>query len=485
MNTTRKLVTVASSVWLLSMSQTVSAQPVPAAPAVPPKVEIPEKPGAPTAPSTPDTAASPGAQPARADVPKAEVAKPTPGSEAPTTTLPATTAAPSATFDASATMPRPVAIPPAPAPIIEPAPAPPPARTLELAEEAWPAKIAIGSNGWLKIGGLAQAWFAVEDGTRIATDAANREVDTTMYFRVRRAYFTMAGEVVKNRVGFNLVLDGAKAMRFSSVNTGGAVTGYAPPSDTSILLDAMVTFKSCVADVSIGQWKSPISFEANTSSAELLLPERAHTTRYFGDNYDSGVRVDKKFEIIKYSLQLLQGALGGNQIDNNRQKEVALRLEFTPMKGIMVGGAGLVSVGQRDSQDSTREVAEADIVLEHEGFLARGELLWQWKGVDKQGVERTKARGMTASIAHTFAKMIQPVVRLSYLDVDKTTDGQTTSMPLYAKYGLATDEVRAYEFGLNYLIDGRFAKIAANYSYFDLDNVPYRQQFILAGQAAF
>lgn len=482
MNTTRKLVTLASSVWLLSMSQTVSAQPAPAAPAAPPKAQTPEKPGAPAAP---DSAAAPGAQPTKSDAPNAEVTKPTPGPEAPTTTLPATTAAPGATFDASATMPRPVAIPPAPAPIIEPAPAPPPTHTLELAEETWPAKIAIGNNGWLKIGGLAQTWLAVEDGTNIATDAANRKVDTTMYFRLRRAYFTMAGEVVKNRVGFNLVLDGAKAMRFSSVNTGGTLTGYAPPSDTSILLDAMITFKSCVADVSIGQWKSPISFEANTSSAELLLPERAHTTRYFGDNYDAGIRVDKKFEIIKYSLQLLQGAPGANQMDNNRQKEIALRLEFTPMKGIMVGGAGLVSVGQRDSQDSTREVAEADVAVEHEGFLARGELLWQWKGVDKQGIERTKARGMAATIAHTFAKMIQPVVRLSYLDVDKTTDGQATSMPLYAKYGFATDEVRAYEFGINYLIDGKFAKIMANYSYFDLDNVPYRQQFILAGQAAF
>jgi hypothetical protein len=383
------------------------------------------------------------------------------------------------------TTPSPVAIPPAPAPIIEPAPAPPPARTLELAEETWPSRIAIGNNGWLKIGGLAQSWFVVEDGKNIATDAANRNVDTTMYFRLRRAYFTMAGEVVKNRVGFNLVLDGARALRFSSINAAGTVTGYAPPSNTSILLNAMVTFKSCIADVSLGQWKSPISFEAITSSAELLLPERAHTTRYFGDNYDSGIRLDKKFEIIKYSLQLLQGAPGGNQIDNNRQKEVALRLEFTPMKGVMVGGAGLVSVGQRDSQDSTREVAEADIALEHDGFLARGELLWQWKGVDRQGSERTKARGMMATVAHTFAKTIQPVVRLSYLDVDTTTDGQATSMPLYSKYGLATDELRAYEFGINYLIDGRFAKIMANYSYFDLDNMPYRQQFILAGQAAF
>lgn len=381
--------------------------------------------------------------------------------------------------------PAPVAIPPAPAPLIEPAPVPPTTASTELESEVLPKKIAIGNSGWLKLSSLAQAWFVMEDGTNIATDAANRKVDTTMYFRLRRAYFTMTGEVVKDRVGFNLVLDGAKAMKFTSVNTGGTVTGYSPPSDTSILLDAMLTFKTCITDVSVGQWKSPISYEAGTSSAELLLPERAFTTRYFGDNYDAGIRLDKKFEFVKYSLQLLQGAPGGNQIDNNRQKELALRLEFTPMKGIMVGGAGLVSIGQRDSQESTREVAEADVAFEHEGFIARGELLWQWKGINKDGVERTKARGMAATIAHTFFKTIQPVVRLSYLDVDKTTDGSPAGQPLFTKFGLATDEIRAYEFGINYFIDGKFAKLMANYSYFDMDNTPFRQQFILAAQVAF
>lgn len=472
MKTTRKLSTYVGPFWLMLMSHTALAQTAPNAPLAPPAAGNPS-----TAP-----AAAPGAE-----------VQPNPAAPA-VAQAPATSAAPQgaantpAALDSNAAQaPVPVAVPPAPTPAIEPAPvASPPAAPAEPATEVMPKKIAIGNSGWLKIGGLAQGWFVVEDGTNIAANPAGGSFDTTAYFRVRRAYFNMSGEVVKDRVGFRVELDAAKTFKYNAITANGTTTGYTPPSDTGILLDGYVTVKSDYADVSIGQWKSPISYEAISSSSEQLLPERAHTTRYFGDNFDAGVRVDKKFELFKYSLQLLQGAPGGNQIDKNRQKEVALRLEFTPMKGIMVGGAGLTSVGQRTTQDTTRDVVEADVAFEHSDFIARGELLWQWRGVTKEGATRVKSRGMAATLAYTIAKKVQPVVRMSYLDVDQNlTNTAAANQPLYAKFGLGTDEIRAYEFGINYLIDGKYAKIQASYSYFDMDTIPYRQQFILAGQAAF
>lgn len=471
MKTTRKLSTYVSPLWLILVSHTALAQTAPNAPS------------APAAPGNATTApaVSPGANPQ----PNAPVSAQSPATS--TVAPEAATTAPAALDTNAAQTPAPVALPPASVPPIEPAPvAAPPAAGAEPAPEVMSKKIAIANSGWLRIGGLAQGWFVVEDGTRIAANPAGGSFDTTAYFRVRRAYFTMAGEVVKDRVGFKLELDAAKTFKYSAISANGTTTGYAPPSDTGILLDGFVTVKSDYADVSIGQWKVPISYEAISSSAEQLLPERAHTSRYFGDNFDAGLRVDKKFELFKYSLQLLQGAPGGNQIDRNRQKELALRLEFTPIKGVMVGGAGLTSVGQRTTQDTTRDLVEADVALEHSDFIARGELLWQWRGITKEGAERVKSRGMAATLGYTIAKKIQPVARLSYLDVDqKLTSGAAADQPLYAKFGLGTDEIRAYEFGINYFIDGKYAKIQASYSYFDMDNIPYRQQFILAGQAAF
>jgi len=377
--------------------------------------------------------------------------------------------------------------------MVEPAPvASPPVVPEAPNDEVLPKKIGVGNSGYLQVGGLLQGWMSIADSTRDVTFK-----DPTWQFRIRRAQVKLSGDIVKDTVSYFVILDGAKTLKFGKDSNGGLTA----PDDTSPLLDMYVTFKTPVADVAIGQWKSPISYEATTSSAELLLPERAYTTRYFGDNYDSGLRAEKKFDYVKYSLQLLQGA-PTNTLDANRQKELALRLEFSPFndKTLMVGGAVLTSVGQRTSVPAatstpvsqaakTRDIIELDVAADVADFIARGELLWGWAGRTGDGApDRVKSRGMAASFAYTIAKKVQPVARISYLNVDQTTDGTAAGQPLYAKFGLGSDEVRGYEFGVNYLIDGKFAKIQAAYGYFDLDktlNAPYMHQFILSGQASF
>jgi hypothetical protein len=216
----------------------------------------------------------------------------------------------------------------------------------------------------------------------------------------------------------------------------------------------------------------------------LILPERSYAARYFGDNYDMGLKVEKKFEYVKYSAQVLQGGTA-NVRDNNKQKELALRLEFYPIKGVFVGGAGLASVGQRDSQKSTREVIEVDAGYDADGLLVRGEALWGSKGATdtKYAAERTDARGMSLSVAYTIAKTLQPALRIGYLDVDETID--PTKMPLLSKFDLKTDEVRSYEFGLNYLIEGKNAKVMAAYGYYDFGYIEPRHQVIVAAQVAY
>jgi hypothetical protein len=436
------------------------------APAAAPATATVTAPAAATAPAA-DTASATAAAPATAT-----------GTAPAADTAPVTAAAPAT---AAAAFSTPATLSPATS---ESQAAAPPSVAAEPAAEAFPKKLSIGNSGWLQVGALMQAWFVVEDGKAIADNPAGGQFDTTAYFRFRRTQIILFGDIVRDLVSYSVLFDLAKTLSFTQIPATGTATGYKPQSDAGMLYDYSLTMKSCIADVSIGQYRSTMSYEGASSSSVLLLPERAFTSRYFGDNYDAGMRAEKKFDYVKYAVYVLQGMPAANMRDNNRQKEVALRLEFTPLKGIVVGGAGLTSVGQRATQDSTRDIIEADAVVDLYDFTARGELLWGWSGRTDGSKERTKSRGMMASLGYTIAKKVQPIVRLSYLDIDVTTDGTPTGQPLYSKFGLGTDEIRGYELGVNYYLDGKFAKLQAAYGYFDMDSIPYRQQFILSGQVA-
>jgi hypothetical protein len=77
------------------------------------------------------------------------------------------------------------------------------------------------------------------------------------------------------------------------------------------------------------------------------------------------------------------------------------------------------------------------------------------------------------------------VIRYGYLNTDKTvTLGNASTYALYAPFGVATDEVRSYEVGLNYYLQSNSLKLQAAYGYFDFDNVPALQEFTLSAQVA-
>jgi phosphate-selective porin len=77
------------------------------------------------------------------------------------------------------------------------------------------------------------------------------------------------------------------------------------------------------ADVSLGQFKIPISWEGYQSSSKLLFPERALSSRAFGDQRDIGLRVEKIGPIYYYA-GLFNGT-GLNRRDNNDKRCAASR----------------------------------------------------------------------------------------------------------------------------------------------------------------
>jgi hypothetical protein len=270
--------------------------------------------------------------------------------------------------------------------------------------------------------------------------------------------------------------------------SGQTITTPTPPGNTAALKVFWVSLKSKYLDAAIGQFKIPMSYEGQGPSTELTFPERAYSSLYFGDKYDLGIRLEKKIDWFKYQVFLLNGA-GQNQLDKDKlQKDLAVRLEFTPMEGITVGAAGMASIAERATQKDTKDAVEFFGRVAKEGLLVQGELLWGENG--KTSAERTKAAGRYAVVGYTIADKLQPVIRYGYLNTDRTvTLGDRTTVALYSPFNIMSDEVRSYEVGLNYIVQGNNFKLQAMYGYYDFDKKPFGQtalqRFTFCGQAAF
>ena len=124
------------------------------------------------------------------------------------------------------------------------------------------------------------------------------------------------------------------------------VTINNPSSAVSVLQDFYITAMSQYADVSIGQFKIPVSWEGYNSSSKIVFPERAIISSTFGDKRDLGLRIEKKFKKLGYSAGVFNGQ-GLNNFDSNVQKDLALRLEAYPVEGLTIAGVTYDSVMQR------------------------------------------------------------------------------------------------------------------------------------------
>jgi phosphate-selective porin len=240
-----------------------------------------------------------------------------------------------------------------------------------------------------------------------------------------------------------------------------------PPADTSILQDFYITLMTDVADVSFGQYKIPVSYEGMNSSSKTLFPERAPVSRAFGDRRDIGVKVEKQFEYVGYVLGLFNGQ-GLNQVDTNNQKDLALRIEGYPMKGIMIGAVGYVALGQR-AQPGTKDRVEGDLKIEFENALLQAEYIHGWDG--PRGT-RVEGHGAYGALGYTFAEKYQPLVRVGFLDPN--VDGTDTTLT-------------HYELGFNYYLLKQELKFSAAYGLTESAavGVSRRHEGILAAQLSF
>jgi hypothetical protein len=396
-------------------------------------------------------------------------------------------AAPPAPTPAPAVVvPAPEPAPPAP-PLAPPAPiaAPEPAPTKDVQNTPTPAsdRLVVSKTGFFQPSANIQLWLF----------GSHQNDDWTTTIRVRRAELRIKGEIVPKTFGYFVMIDPARALEAQNKSltvTGqdpaptkaGVVTALQPNGATSILQDVGVTWINDYADISIGQFKIPLSLEGSGSASKLYFPERALISRKYGDMRDFGVKAEKKFGKFGYTLGIYNG-LGQNKLDgaDHDQKDVALRLEAYPVEGLTLAAVGYTSIFDR-ANAGTKDRFEGDLKLDTSNFLLQAEYIHGWDTVGAAGAtSRIEGQGFYVLAGYTFFDKLQPVVRIGSVDpeVGKDEHGSTAIDP--------NDEMTAYEFGANYYFKSHDAKLQLAGGFFDPEQRIQKTRFdlTLAAQLAF
>lgn len=371
--------------------------------------------------------------------------------------------------------PAPVVVPPAAPVVVLPAPvlAPEPPKTAKSLE------IGSGGGDW-KPGGLLQLWLlgSHQDMTPAGGTAPVADEDT-LNFRVRRAEIRVKGDIVPKRVAFSIMIDPARALEVSNRSVavsgggGGTVTLAQPPAGgaLTILQDIALTFPTDYVDVSIGQFKLPLSLEGYNSSSKILFPERAPVARALGDRRDIGLKFEKKIgKYFGYYAGIFNGS-GQNQLDADTEKDAALRLELFPFEGVTVAGVGYTTLGKR--KKSSRDRVEADLRYDAHDVYFTAEYIHAW--TTARNGPAVEAHGIYAQAAYTFFDRLQPMLRVGSYEPN---------------LDLPDDHFRHYEAGVNWLLQKNEAKLGLAVAVYDPTDEnppsnPKRVEAILAAQAAF
>jgi len=318
---------------------------------------------------------------------------------------------------------------------------------------------------------------------------------TTTGFRLRRAEVRAKGDILPKKVSYYVGFDVTKIFSVTSGTSNVAVTGADGTSagnatvptttisaDRSPLQDVYITYSTDYADVVAGQFKIPIGLESLQSSARLLFPERNKVDREYGDRRDIGIKVEKKIaDVFYYYVGIFNGngqntfnVDGKNAYDNDRAKDLGLRLEAYPIPGLTIGGAAYGTVGA-GPKDTVRNRVEGDLRLEMADLIVQGSYIHGWTGPDAR---RLEGHGVYGALGYTIAEVIQPVLRLGYLDINTGDDIVPRTEP-------ESGPQRQFEFGLNYFVKSWEAKLTGGLSYYSQEHGKDLTEFTVQTQVAF
>jgi hypothetical protein len=235
-----------------------------------------------------------------------------------------------------------------------------------------------------RIGLLFQTW-AYNDTT----------LEAKSNFRIRRAEIKLNGKT-SSELRYFLSIDPSKNLKEGVIEK---------TNDNKILQDVGIEYSfNSEWKVTIGQFKAPNTVESFTSTAELLLPERAIQSRNFGNNRQIGALFTFENTKIKIRSMISNGGRA-NTIDENSSKDLHGRVDFNPIENLSLGAFGTYA----DSKQSTTywnglnfKASWRSITLATEGIFGKE--------------SNTTFKGFYTDLFYDYKKIICPVLRFEYLD---------------------------------------------------------------------
>ncbi len=162
--------------------------------------------------------------------------------------------------------------------------------------------------------------------------------------------------------------------------------GQTPPTP-AYLLDAFVSYSrfSKYANISIGQFKAPISLEQNTACNNLTSVYRSEVVEQLaGPQRDIGLMVlgGNDTTLLRYAVAIMNGT-GKGEWDNNTGKDYIGRLLVHPIESVVVGGS--FRAGKRNPTDLNEKQNDilrfsGELTFKMKGFMLQGEYIY---GQDK------------------------------------------------------------------------------------------------------
>ena len=363
------------------------------------------------------------------------------------------------------------------------------------------------TGGSWSLGGLLQFWGLYSDRQHQTYPAANRA--QALLFRIRRADFRLKGEIIPKKVSFATSIDPSKSFNAQatvvSTPTGTTNALTSLDNDRSVIQDFYLTLQSDYVDFVVGQFKTPISSEANWSSGKLLFPERglvssvsglanggvsfiardetaARNFRGYGDNREVGFKLEKKIaDVFYYSIGLYNGpsvdgsgrlvSRQGQLTDDDLAKDLGIRLEAYPIKGLNIGAAFYNTVG-RTPRTAMKDIVNFDLHYENYGFFAHHEYIHAWTKPPRYARKAIEGHGYSGAFGYTIANQFQPAVRVGFLNPN---------------IDLKRNTLMVYEVGFNYLLQGHDYKVQFAYSTFDplARGIKPTRQGVIAVQGSF
>lgn len=366
-----------------------------------------------------------------------------------------------------------------------------PAGAPAASKQAEGIKVTLNDKATITVSGYAQAQYYY-------SDSKNNSEDAYSGFSIRRAAISAKGKIGENwsaEVGFEI--DGGK--------DGGKLDG-------AFVDKAIISYTSEYGKLTAGYQKTAFAMEEYSSSKTALAIEHGIATRYItkGKSFANltgrhgGVWWDGKFSDFKYTLAITNQYNEDFEGDENSGVAFFGTLAYTIKSGDVkteIGINGAYNPGNDNKVHGEFTAANAPVYtvwgLEPYVKVTAGGFTGILDVIYADGDEEedlTGAHGPTdavwggnATIAYRFDNDIEPVVRLSYVDVGDNKDLGPNLLQNVPSGTSDHDSAFGAYIGANYYVNKNI-KVSAGYEYTTFDGGAkdeYANSFRLQLQAVF